>query len=1001
MNLRSTDAPLNTIPLFLERAAGFESSDPVVITFYGGNGSHHLRWRHQNEGGALPVVWDDSIRKEVACSLHAQLKEGRQLGFIAGHGGSRKQQIMHVNALRAEIDLPDSQELQRQVYAAVEERFNIKFTLLDTGGKSIHAWIPTLTPIPADQYKATSELWHERIAEVSQEYGLILSEGALDPACHRPTQVMRLPGAVHLKTGRVAQVIQWGDGPVDLARLGLCWPDVEEWAKRKAVPRRVNPKAIARTCERGQFLGRSGDARLYELVSMARAVPVRVPGAGTYGTVLTLVSMLSRSLGSEEAAQVLYRAGHLDKQGQRSFAGLQQWCGTFEADPDRAAELLGCLAAWAEREHGWKRPMLAVSGVLQPTILVEPNPKAISEALFTHGSGLLACRTGTGKTEGACGYVERLAERWSAVGRLFSAVMITPRRTINNQFAQKLRAVNVSGRLTGKGDPFRQPGTQSNRYVCCLQSLGNPAKQNGQAVFWGDYQSLGDVGTPLMATGRGVMAVVLVLDEFRQILCDLLLSPSGPGTLWENPAERWRAGIALVRSINHAGVVLAMDAQFGEPEQALLRGIGRIEGYRVLGCPPADATRTMRWTSDQIRFRDCLLGHARARSEGDKPLLVITGAKGTDGAGQRGLSARAIRDALQAVIPGIRVLIIDADNKDSEAAQRVLRGEVDGWDVVICTPVAQSGVSWVGVFAETVFVAGGRTLPPNICGGQAGRRERTATTCVTYVPKTTWDRSLPLWEREEEGMRAELRQAREQAVDLAIAGGWEIELLEQVYVLAARRQIEELALFRDYTLHYASVDGWATEELTDVQPLPRVRGMDGTREKRTMPVDYGALDPWRELLVRTLRLQVAGAEREVEEIKAIAARQTAQRKVGSAGADLVSANLVEVQELFLNARLGLLCDGQYRASDDPLVVAAARALQGHEARRVLRKANWLQLELKGTGTKPVRTVGTVVRSLGGMSHSKKMGPRGCQQTMYCWWLPGSRYPITPILPNSK
>ena len=130
-----------------------------------------------------------------------------------------------------------------------------------------------------------------------------------------------------------------------------------------------------------------------------------------------------------------------------------------------------------------------------------------------------------------------------------------------------------------------------------------------------------------------------------------------------------------------------------------------------------------------------------------------------------------VRDALLEAIPGIRVLVIDAESKDSEAARLVLRGEVDGWDVVICTPVAQSGVSWVGAFAETVFVAGGRTLPPNICGGQAGRRERTATTCVAYVPKKAWDRSLPLSGREVEAIHQELCQAREQAADLAIADG--------------------------------------------------------------------------------------------------------------------------------------------------------------------------------------------------------------------------------------
>lgn len=1004
MDLARASEAFKAVPRFLELAAGFRDGEPVVVTFYGGkdgiSGSHHLRWRGKEEGGgALPVVWDPALHQEVEARLLQELSKGRQLGFIAGIGGSKKAQITHAYGLRAEIDLPDSHELQRQVYAAVEERYGIRFTLLDTGGKSIHAWIASTTEIPAEHYPATSQLWHELIERAAWDAGVDLPAGSLDAACHRPTQVMRLPGSIHLKTGRVAEVIQWGEGPVDLLQLGLTWPQVEEWGKRKAAPRGAVQTAIARSCARGQFLGLSGDARLDELVSLAQAVPVRVPGAGTYATVLTLVSRLSRALGSDEAAQVLHRAGHLDKEGRASLAGLQHWCGTFDLDPEGAAEHLGWLSGWAEREHGWQRPALGLDGVLQPSELVAPNPEAISEALFSSGPGLIVCRTGTGKSEGACAYVDRLDENWVGAGREFSVVMITPRRTINSQFALKLRAVNVSGQLSGKGDPFRQPGTRPNRYVCCLPSLGNPGKRNGDAAFWGAFWTLGDTGSPSVPTGRGVMTAVLILDEFRQILNDLLLSPSGSGTLWEKSADRWCAGIALVRSIAHAGVVLAMDAQAGEPEQELLRGIGRVEASRVLGCPVVAPSRTMRWTSHQARWRDCLLGHAKTRSATDRPLLVVTGAKGKEGEGQRGLSARALRDALLKAVPGLRVLIIDAETKDSEASQRVLRGDVEGWDVVICTPALQSGVSWVGAFAETVFVAGGRTLPPNICGGQAGRRERTATTCVAYVPKTTWDRSLPLWGQEAGTIHAELSQAREQAADLAIAHGREIELLERVYVLAAQRQIEELALFRDYTLHYAAVDGWATEELAAVEPLPRQKGVGGVREKRTEPVSYRELDPWHELLVRSLRLQAAGAVRAVAEVQAEALAATSQAKVGSAGADLLSANLAEVQELLLSSGLGHLCDGQHRAGDDAQVKAVAEVLQSLEAARVLRNATWLQLDLKGTGARPARTIGTVVRALGGIAESKKVGPRGAQQAQFRWVLPGDRYPLTPVFPT--
>ena len=111
---------LETVPYFLQQAAGLpegaRSGDLLR-----GDGSRHLRWRpNADGGGALPVIWDEALsqRWRRGCSL--SWRKGRQLGFIAGVGGSKKSQITHVYGLRAEIDLPDSHALQRQVYAAVE-----------------------------------------------------------------------------------------------------------------------------------------------------------------------------------------------------------------------------------------------------------------------------------------------------------------------------------------------------------------------------------------------------------------------------------------------------------------------------------------------------------------------------------------------------------------------------------------------------------------------------------------------------------------------------------------------------------------------------------------------------------------------------------------------------------------------------------------------------------------------------------------------------------------
>lgn len=199
-----TAPALAAVPRFLELAAGIPLGDPVVVTFYGGESSRHLRWRSKEDGGgALPVPWDDAVQEEVATRLPVELDEGRQLGFIAALGGSRKEQITHAFGLRAEIDLPNSRDLQLALFAAVEARYGIRFTLLDTGGKSIHAWIASTTEIPAGQYRATSQLWHQRIRDVAVDVQIDLPVGVLDAACHRPTQVMRLPGSIPSRPARL------------------------------------------------------------------------------------------------------------------------------------------------------------------------------------------------------------------------------------------------------------------------------------------------------------------------------------------------------------------------------------------------------------------------------------------------------------------------------------------------------------------------------------------------------------------------------------------------------------------------------------------------------------------------------------------------------------------------------------------------------------------------------------------------------------------------------
>ena len=68
-------------------------------------------------------------------------------------------------------------------------------------------------------------------------------------------------------------------------------------------------------------MGLNCDARTDELVNLARAVPRRVPGAGSYETALALVGDLNRTLRVETDAQMLHRAGHVDKKGGNHWLG--------------------------------------------------------------------------------------------------------------------------------------------------------------------------------------------------------------------------------------------------------------------------------------------------------------------------------------------------------------------------------------------------------------------------------------------------------------------------------------------------------------------------------------------------------------------------------------------------------------------------------------------------------------------------------------------------------
>ena len=58
---------------------------------------------------------------------------------------------------------------------------------------------------------------------------------------------------MHRKTGKAAEVIQWGDGPVALKALGLGWAESKDGAERREFPKDAALQTITRRCEGGKF----------------------------------------------------------------------------------------------------------------------------------------------------------------------------------------------------------------------------------------------------------------------------------------------------------------------------------------------------------------------------------------------------------------------------------------------------------------------------------------------------------------------------------------------------------------------------------------------------------------------------------------------------------------------------------------------------------------------------------------------------------------------------
>lgn len=411
---------------------------------------------------------------------------------------------------------------------------------------------------------------------------------------------------------------------------------------------------------------------------------------------------LTHLLGPEQAAQVLFNSGHKDQAGNHCHQGLLQWCRSFESRGQKPEAIKARLIERAERVYGWQKPRSSCSAIKLSLTEEASNEGEIYQAAQT-GGGIFNHNTGKGKSRGVLHAVRNLVAEAQVTafseGRQsrLSVGVLAPRAMLNAQNAELVHGTNVSSKKKPTGMP--------NVYCACPMSLGKPRSLNGNPELWNEDNSYGDVlgGSPARQTGAGMPAAgFFVTDEFRQTMEMLFLSATNQDetSLWSSPEERLTTIRNTFITIENAVWVYALDAQLGRADQELLellrpgsRDVGRVIGHR-----PEKNGGTFAWTNSQKAWKNKLLDELFSNDR-RKPILCIVGGRGnpTERTG-RGVSAWGlynliIRLPFEQTGGSAKVLVIDSGYKDGTDQRKMLSGDVDGWDLVICTPVAQSGFS--------------------------------------------------------------------------------------------------------------------------------------------------------------------------------------------------------------------------------------------------------------------------------------------------------------------
>lgn len=938
---QKVQAEIRRIPDFLE-AIGLKPSE-VCLTLYGGNGGN---WHWQKVDGSThcrPVDFNLVQEQIPDWSIDGFHLQGHQLGFYPMFGGSTKAQSQGSPCLKVECDtLPKDQQLA--ALRVFEHTYDVRFTIVDTGGKSLHAYLAVDEVITVDRYELVCRCFHQRLIEVARIDDIHYEA---DDAVSRITQAMRLPGAIHKKTGEVATVLQLGK-QCSLEQIECGPKDVDDFRKESTTRR-----AFACTCTAGRVLGYEGDEAMQILASIAQVWDKRIPGEATYTKVLPLVANLTSVLGAEQAAQLLYDQGHYDKVGEHDLKGLVEWCSSF-IEPVDPADATARLISMAFTRYGWERPGASTSIVADPATELIKSEEEL-RATLKGRSILTNCRTGKGKSKQTLGEAVDMhdeSRRRNGDRSMFSAGVISPRLIINAQNAQLTDGLDVS---TGHG-------CREDFYLFCLKSLGRNDRRHGNELLW----------------GNGVMpaAGLLIIDELRQVIEAVMFGKAGAGEFWKSPEQRVEVFCRLVWSIRNAARFYGMDAQLGRPEIDFINRVRGLNGsLPVIGNPREENGGVFRWTHRQNIWKSALL-MAIQDPKRTKPVLVVTGGKGEESKDSTGgMSAWSLARYIEAetatefcsphvnhpTTPSlIKVVVIDRKNKDNKKQQRILMAkDMGNADVVIVTPVAQSGFSFVGDFHDVGFVAGGLTLPPN-CVSQGARRERTLKTCYGYLPRYVFDPSCPFFTSDrEENAKVILKALLDHDRDINNLDPAE-ELMIDTSLAYYERSITELSLFTDYALAYLHQDGWALEEMPDTEHVQKPhRRAPKVAKEAIVVTPFEELSEGKRLVLKGLVGYLSD-----EQVAAI------EGKAYSGGlVDLVGANTVKLVDLLRRSGLLELCDGTPRAKTDQAVIDCGLMLQSSEAATLFRRSNVLDVRPSRADDKAanaVKTVGVIVRQLGGI-----------------------------------